>query len=75
MSRKYIGEKLTYRIPEKNYLVFKEWCKTRGLDVSMGIRGAIGLLVQKGSVEEFLKDSEMKSLAVELLNKKGVVRE
>ena len=72
MGRKYVGRKLTYRIPPENYLTFKEWCKERGLDVSMAIRGAISQLMRTGSISQLLEDEEMRNLAVELLeNKKG----
>ena len=69
MSRKKIGKKKTYRIDDGTYKSFQDWCSRRGLDVSTVIRGSIGLLMKKGSVEELLKDSEMKSLAIEVLNK------
>lgn len=70
MGRKYIGSKFTYRISERNYLAFKEWCSERGVDVSTAVRGAIGQLIKTGSISQLLEDEEMRNLAVELLNKK-----
>ena len=69
MSRKYVGKKKTYRVDNKTYKSFQSWCSRRGLDVSTAIRGSIGLLMKKGSVEELLKDSEMRTAAIELLIK------
>lgn len=74
MGRKFIGRKLTYRISPRSYLVFKEWCRQRGLDVSMGIRGAISLIMRTGSIPELLEDEGMKNLAIELLENKKKVK-
>jgi hypothetical protein len=66
MGRRYIGSKYTYRIDDRNYTAFKTWCSQRGIDFSSGIRGAIGYLIQKGSVKELLRDPEMLNLAKEI---------
>ena len=63
MSREYIGKKHTYRIDDGNYTAFRKWCLLRGVDTSSAIRGAIGYLMQKGSIEEFLREPEMLELA------------
>ena len=58
-SPRYIGKKKTYRIDDSTYKSFQDWCSRKGLDVSTAIRGSIGLLMKKGSIEELLKNSEI----------------
>jgi len=67
----------TYRISERQYKEFKEWCKARNLEVSEVIRVAIGHLMREGRLEDLLAIPEMEEFAVELIKgnlyrKKGV---
>lgn len=65
MGRKYIGKKKTYRLDNEVYEEFRQWCKIKGLTVSKAIR----LILTKAYLVDLLEDTEMKNLAVELLNK------
>ena len=61
----------TYKIPERTYQVFKNWCDRRGFTVSEVVRMAISQLMKEGNLSMLLENEEMRNLALNVLSEEN----